>query len=113
MNKLSFAQNELLLCTNVLNEVCGGFHIADFEHVIGSRRDAEALLQRLTEAYCGINAWPADVAIAKPEAAILVNALRAFLHEHEHGGEFQSRLGVSRAFAFGFLGTLEGALAAG
>jgi len=113
MIKLSLEQNELLLCMAALNEVRTGFHVPDFEHVIGSQRDTEALHQRLTDEYCRIDAWPAEVAAQRSEAAILVNATRAALQELDHEREFHARLGESRAFAFSLLSKLEGAFAAG
>ena len=113
MIKPSLAQNELLVCANVLNEVRSGFHVPDFEHVIGPRPATEALHERLTEEFCRVEAWPDEVVFQRAEAAILVNALRATLHELDHEREFHSRLGESRAFAFALLGKLEAALAAG
>lgn len=113
MIKPSLAQNELLVCTNVLTQVRTGFHVPDFEHVIGPPKAAEALHERLTDEFCRVEAWPDEVVFQRPEATILVNAFRATLHELDHEREFHARLGESRAFAFALLGKLETALAAG
>lgn len=113
MIKPSLEQNEFLLCTNVMNEVRGGFHVPDFVHLIGAEPDADALRDRLTDEYCAIDRWPSEVALERPEAAILVNAVRATLQELDHEREFHKRLGESRAFAFALLAKLDAALAAG
>lgn len=113
MIKLSLEQNELLLGAALLNEVRSGFHVPDFEHVIGQMRGVEALHQRLTDEYCRIDAWPGEIVLQPPEAAILVNSTRAVLQELDHEREFHARLGENRAFAFALLSKLEGALAAG
>jgi hypothetical protein len=96
---------ETLLFSNILNEVCNGFALQDFERAIGApHHEVCALFDRFRKLRTARNA---RISVTDQELRILQNALRETLRELGVE-EFSTRTGLDFDVGEGALRELQG-----
>ncbi len=78
---------------NVLNEICHGIHIDDFEKCIGSKK--EIVVELMDSIAKDENKGDVVLCLSDLEVNIVINSFKCVFKEIEEW-EFQTRLGVSR-----------------
>jgi hypothetical protein len=102
--QLELAPKDVLLLNNVLNEVCNGFEVSNFDEVIGAPiEDVNALLDRIRDLSAGRHS---TLSVSKRDLDMLHNALCETLRELRIE-EFLTRTGVEFGTAKRNLATLQ------
>ena len=90
--KIKINKNELWPLLNIINEICYGINISNFEHTIGAKR--EILIELMNKISREEEKEHAILTLNDCELAILKNSFKEIYKQIEDW-EFQTRIGIS------------------